>query len=78
MYRFHELLAVALPLVIGSSVAAQVACGDPNVFAEAIPVVAAPGQPIDVVLTNNSAAPITILEICTFTSVHSKSVLFHS
>ncbi len=57
------LLAFALPA------GAQVPCGPPGVTATVDPQVAAPGQSIDVTLTNLSSQSIALFDSCVFQGV---------
>ena len=73
----RHLAKIALALVapaIGSHLAlAQQACGLPGVTVTVTPECAAPGQMIQVTLTNNSNQVITLFSSCVYTNVHASS-----
>ena len=69
MNAFRFPMAVVASIV-GAVASAQVPCGDPNVFIEAIPPVAPLGQLIEIKLTNNTMGSLGVPDGCTYETLH--------
>lgn len=60
-------------LVLAVPTLAQTACGTPGVTVTVSPPVAAPGQVVDVTITNGSSQVITLPSSCVYVGVHANS-----